>query len=65
MIKKCESALLKPLLIVFNNCVRTGTFPYIQKKSNVIPVHNKKTDEQLITNYRPVSLITTYIWQNI
>ena len=39
MIKICDSALVKPLSMVFNSCVRTGTFPYIWKKSNVIPVH--------------------------
>ena len=39
MIKICDSALVKPLSIIFNNCVRTGTFPYKWKKSKVIPVH--------------------------
>ena len=41
MIKIYDSALVKSLSIIFNNCVRTGTFPYIWKKSNVIPVHKK------------------------
>ena len=38
MIKICDSALEKPLSIIFNNSLKTGTFPYIWKKSNVIPV---------------------------
>ena len=59
MIKICDSALVKPLSIIFSNCLRTGTFPYIWKKSNVIPVH-KKNDKQLIINYRPVSLLPIF-----
>ena len=59
MIKICDSALLKPLSIIFNYCVRTGTFPYIWKKSNVIPVH-KKNDKQLINNCQPVSLLPIF-----
>ena len=55
MIKICDSALTKPLSIIFNDCIKTGIFPYTWKKSNVIPVHKKK-DKQLINNYRPVSL---------
>ena len=38
IIKICQSALVKPLSIIFNNCVRTGTFPFIWKKSNVMHV---------------------------
>ena len=29
MIKICDLVLVKPLSIIFNNCIRTGTFPYI------------------------------------
>ena len=59
MIKTCDSALVKPLTIIFNNSLKTGTFPYIWKKSNVIPVH-KKNDKQLINNYRPVLLLLIF-----
>ena len=41
MIKICDSALAKPLSIIFNNSLKTDIFPYIWKKSNVIPVHKK------------------------
>ena len=50
MIKIGDSALMKPLSIIFNNSLKTGTFPCIWKKSNVMPVH-KKNDKQLIHNY--------------
>ena len=36
----------------------TGTFPYIWKKSNVIPVH--KNDKQLINNFRPLLLLPIF-----
>ena len=49
MVKICDSALVKPLSIIFNNSLKTGTFPYIWKKSNVIPFH--------VNNYQPVSLL--------
>ena len=48
MIKICDSALVKPLSIRFNNSLKTGTFPYIWKKSNVIPVHEKMIRNSLI-----------------
>ena len=49
MIKICDSALAKPLSIIFNNCIKTGIFPYTWKKSNVIPVHKKMINNLLIT----------------
>ena len=47
MIKICDSALVKPLSIIFHKCIKSGSFPYTWKKSNVIPVH-KKNDKQLL-----------------
>ena len=59
MIKICDSTLVKLLSIIFNNSLKTGNFPYIEKKSNVIPVH-KRNDKQLINNYQPVSLLRIF-----
>ena len=47
MIKIYDSTLVKPLSITFNNSLKTGTFPYIWKKS-VIPVHKKMISNSLI-----------------
>ena len=44
------------LSIIYQNCFNTSTFPYLWKKSNIVPVH-KKGDKQIVNNYRPVSLL--------
>ena len=53
MIKICDSVLVKPLSIIFNNSLKTGTFSYIWKKPNVILVH-KLNDKQLINHYQSI-----------
>ena len=55
MIKIFDQSIVKPLSIIYQNCLNTGTFPGIWKKSNIVPVH-KKGDKQ-VNNYRPVSLL--------
>ena len=57
-IKLCSKSVVKPLSI-FKNCIDTGTFPDIWKRSNVILVH-KKEDKQIVNNYRPVSLLPIF-----
>ena len=61
MIKLCDKSVvkLKPLSMICNNCIDTGTFPDIWKWSNIIPVH-KKGDKQLVHNYRPVSFLPIF-----
>ena len=49
MIKICNLVLVKALAIIFNNFVINRTFPYVWKKSNVIPVHKKTISSSLIT----------------
>ena len=51
----CPS-IIKPLLIIFRNCLKFGTFPVDWKKGNVVPVH-KKDNKQIVNNCRPVSLL--------
>ena len=59
MIKICDESLLKPLLILFKNSLKLSCYPDIWKKSNIIPVH-KKSDKQLLNNYRPISLLPIF-----
>ena len=56
MLKFCGPSVIKPLSLLFNNCLRDGVFPKDLEKANVIPVH-KKGNKQLVSNYRPVSLL--------
>ena len=56
LLKICDSSIVKPLSIIFKNCLQTGTFPNNGKKSNVVTIHIKG-DKQLLQNYRPVSLL--------
>ena len=46
----CDSALVKPLSVIFNSCINQSIFPDIWKKSNICPIH-KKVDKQIISNY--------------
>ena len=56
ILKICDSAILEPLSIMFNNCINQCIFPDIWKRSNICPIQ-KKSDKQIINNYRPVSLL--------
>ena len=46
----------KLLSIIFRNCLKAGYFPTAWKKANAVPVH-KKGNKQILSNYRPVSLL--------
>ena len=56
MIKLCDKSIIKPLFIIFKNCLDKGYFPLKWKKANVIPVY-KKNERNLVANHRPVSLL--------
>ena len=56
LLKICDNAISLPLYIIFKNCISKGNFPKKWKKGNIIPIH-KKNERNLITNYRPVSLL--------
>ena len=53
MIKICDEVISPPLLIIFETALRTGIYPNLWKKSNVIPIH-KKDSKNLLKNYRPI-----------
>ena len=56
MLKICDKSICKPLELIFKSCIRHGKFPSEWKMTNVVPVH-KKSDKQILKNYRPVSLL--------
>ena len=55
MLKLSPPSFANPLLIIFRNCLKFGTFPDDWKKGNV-PVH-KEDNKQIANNYLPVSLL--------
>ena len=56
MLLLCGDSVSLPLQIIFNNVLLTGIYPSIWKLANVTPIH-KKNDKQIISNYRPISLL--------
>ena len=56
MLKQSSPSIIKLLSIIFQNYLKSGTFPNDWKKGNIVPVH-KKNSKQLVNNYRPVSLL--------
>ena len=59
MIKLGDDALVTPLKIIFENCLRRGLFPKMWKYANVVPVH-KKNEKNLKKNYRPIFLLPIF-----
>ena len=44
LLKICDSSIVRPLSIIFKNGLQTGTFLSNFKKSNVVPIHKKVTN---------------------
>ena len=59
MIKLCDKSIIPAISLIYKNCINSGTFPNIWKKSSVVPVH-EKGDKQVVDNYRPVSLLPIF-----
>lgn len=59
IIKKCAIHLAKPLCHIINICISEGCFPNLLKISKVIALF-KKGDPKLLSNYRPISLLSVF-----
>ena len=59
MILICDSSIVTPHKIIFQNCLEKGVFPKIWKMGNTVPIH-KKSSNQLLRNYRPVFLLPVF-----
>ena len=66
MLNICDSELCEPLSVIYKNCIDSGLFPDIWKRSHIIPTC-KKSDKQIISNYHPVFLspICSKIFEHI
>ena len=49
MLKICDSVLVEPLSLIYKNCINSGVFPDIWKRSHIIPTYKKMTNVALIT----------------
>ena len=56
MLKVIEPVIIKPLTLLINQVLNTGTFPDKLKIAKVIPIF-KKGDPSLFENYGPISLL--------
>jgi hypothetical protein len=59
VLKQSCNTLVKPLTHVLNLCITKGVFPSVFKRAVVHPIH-KGGDRDLITNYRPISVLTPF-----
>ena len=57
MIKICGSSIMKPLQLLFNNCVKQWVFPNGWKMANVLPMHNTIKSKQLVDHHKFVWLL--------
>ena len=59
LIKKVCNEIVKPLSMIFNLSISTGIVPEKLKIAKVIPIY-KKQDAEVLSNYRPVSLLPCF-----
>ena len=59
IVKRAAPVLAKILKLLYNNCISEGIFPSCLKTGRISHVF-KKGDEQLIENYRPVSILPIF-----
>jgi len=59
ILKLTTPFIISPLTFICNKSLSTGIFPERLKYAQIWPIY-KKGDKQLITNYRPISLLTSF-----
>ena len=59
MVKLCRKSIAFPLNLLFQSSLDTVLFPVDWKEGNIVPVH-KTENENLIENYRPISLLPIF-----
>ena len=58
-IKTGSFELTAPLTRIFNLSLRTGVFPNCWKVAQIIPIHKKELRD-IVSNYRPISLLPIF-----
>ena len=62
MLKICDYSIVRPLCLIYKECLGTGNFPMSWKKANVLPIHKKR--EQATKKKLPANISVTNLWEN-
>ena len=67
LLKTCYSSIVKPLSIIFKNCLQSWSFPNNWKKSNVVPIHKKvkRNFKKIISPFRYSQYVIKYVSKKI
>ena len=57
LLKESLNIISKPLAYIFNKSLSIGKFPNQWKMANIVPIH-KGNENNVIKNYRPISLLS-------
>ena len=60
IMKQLVPCFVHPLTFLINKSISQGTFPDELKIAKVLPIY-KNEDEQLIQNYRPISVLPFFL----
>ena len=56
ILQLCGNSICKPLDLIIQEAIESGSFPSEWKKRNVVPIH-KRDDKQCLKDYHPISLL--------
>jgi Notch-like protein len=59
VLKSCKHFIISPLTYIINRSLATGKFPDRLTFSEIKPIF-KNGDRNVISNYRPISLLTSF-----
>ena len=60
LVKKCVDSFIEPLTYLVNFSISDGIFPSELKLVRIVPIF-KFGDPSLITNYRPISVLSFFL----
>ena len=58
MLKQISDAICEPLAFLINKSIESGIFPDALKIAKIIPIYKSK-EQNLLNNYRPISLLSS------
>ena len=61
LVKVAGKFLVEPLTDIINCCFSRSTFPDLANTASVTPIHKGGIDKHVYTNYRPVSVLYTFL----